>query len=212
MKVYFISGLGADEKVFGNLDLPGIEPVHLHWLPPSRNESIESYAKRMAARITEPDPVIVGLSFGGMLAVEIAKQIKVKKLILISSAKGKKELPVYFSLGKLIPIYKIIPLHVSSFTAPLFFYFSDIKTKEEKKIAKEMVNNSPKDFTRWAMHTIVNWTNETLPENTTHIHGTKDWLLPIWNIKADHRIEGGSHFMIFNKSKEISELLNQLLK
>ncbi len=110
MKVYFISGLGADDRVFRQLNLPGIEPVYLNWITPIKNESIESYAGRMAEKITESNPVIVGLSFGGMIGMEIAKLIPVKKLILISSAKGEKELPPYFLMGRSVPLYKLFPV------------------------------------------------------------------------------------------------------
>ena len=43
MKVYFISGLGADEKAFQLLQLPGVEPVHLNWMPPLKKESIDCF-------------------------------------------------------------------------------------------------------------------------------------------------------------------------
>lgn len=96
MKIYFLSGLGADESVFKALHLPGVERVYLNWIEPLPKESMEAYAQRMANRIAEPNPIIIGLSFGGMMAMEIAKLITVKQLILVSSAKTAKELPPYF--------------------------------------------------------------------------------------------------------------------
>jgi hypothetical protein len=39
-KVYFISGLGADERIFQYLNLEGIEPVFIQWLEPFSKEKI----------------------------------------------------------------------------------------------------------------------------------------------------------------------------
>lgn len=211
MKVYFISGLGADDRVFRQLSLPGIEPVYLNWIPPVKNETIESYAGRMAERITEPDPVIVGLSFGGMIGMEIAKLIPVKKLILISSAKGEKELPPYFLMGRSIPLYKLFPVRLNNFTAPIFFYLFGIKNKEQKKNLEKMINNCPEDFNRWAMDKVVNWTNKEYATHVIHIHGNADHLLPYRYVKADHTIEKGTHFMIVENANEISALLLKLI-
>ena len=77
--IYFISGLGADERIFQWLRYDGYRPIHIHWLPPERRESVEHYAHRLAQDIKDKRPIIVGLSFGGIVAIEIAKQIDVRK-------------------------------------------------------------------------------------------------------------------------------------
>jgi pimeloyl-ACP methyl ester carboxylesterase len=210
-KVYFISGLGADERVFQRLELPGIEQVHLGWLVPQKKETFESYARRMAERITEPEPVIVGLSFGGMLAIEISKIIPVKKLIIISSAKGEKELPSFFKMGRVIPLHKIIPPRITGVTAFVLFNLLGVKDKVQKQTLKEMVNNCPEGFVRWAVDTVVHWKNAELTASLVHIHGDADWLLPYKNVQADHTIHNGGHSMIMSRSKEISELLQKLI-
>lgn len=211
MKVYFLSGLGADEKAFQALELPDVEPIHLNWIPPLKKESIEAYAKRMAERITEPDPVIIGLSFGGMMAIEIAKLIPVKKLILISSAKGKQELPPYFTICSHIPFHKILPLRIMSMNEKAMFYIFGTRTAEQKKNLVSIINNSITGFNKWAIDRIVNWNNNKLPANLTHIHGNADKLLPYQFVKADYTIDNGGHFMIVNQAKEISVLLQKLL-
>ncbi|MDB5209432.1 MAG: hypothetical protein JWQ30_259 [Sediminibacterium sp.] len=211
MKVYFISGLGADERAFRSLRLTGIEPVYLNWIPPLPAESIEGYAKRMAQRIEEPDPIIVGLSFGGMVSVEIAKQIPVKKLILISSAKGENELPPFFRMGRIVPLHRLVPAHISKTAASVFFRLVGHRSKEQQDTLITMFNDSPKGFVRWAMNAVVHWKNKERPGNLVHIHGNTDWLLPYRYVKADHTIDQGGHIMIANQAKEIDLLLQKLL-
>jgi hypothetical protein len=72
-KIYFISGLGADKRIFSFLDLSFCEPVFVDRITPLKNESLQGYALRLGKNIPGKDPVIIGISFGGMLATEIAK-------------------------------------------------------------------------------------------------------------------------------------------
>src|ERR1044071_3731439 len=97
--IYCISGLGADEKIFAKLQLEGYELKHIPWLIPERTETIDAYARRMAASIKEDDPILIGVSFGGMIAIEIARQRPVQKLILISSIKCVAELPRWMRIA-----------------------------------------------------------------------------------------------------------------
>jgi hypothetical protein len=67
MKVYFISGLGADERAFQRLVFPQSWTVsHLQWIEPARGESLESYVARFSKLIDSTAPfALVGLSFWG---------------------------------------------------------------------------------------------------------------------------------------------------
>ena len=95
--IYCISGLGADEGVFQYLDLSFVKPVFINWISPLKNETLSAYALRLQQKfIHEESPVIVGLSLGGMVATEIAKSNPSAKVIIVSSAKTKKEIPFYF--------------------------------------------------------------------------------------------------------------------
>ena len=131
-KVYFISGLGADERVFQYLNLEGIEPVFIQWLEPLSNEKIENYAARMSAFITTPRPLIVGLSFGGMITIEIAKSIDYQQIILISSAKNRYDLPLLYRLSGRFNLHKILPIHFVKNIKILRYFTFGIKTKSEK--------------------------------------------------------------------------------
>jgi len=72
--VYFISGLGADERVFQFLDLSEIEHRFIKWNVPQKNESLPSYCKRLTEQINvQQEVILIGISFGGMIAQEITK-------------------------------------------------------------------------------------------------------------------------------------------
>lgn len=75
MNVYFISGLGADKRIFSKLTLSAeFDIIHIDWIVPFSKETLVSYAKRLSKVIDVNNPfALIGVSFGGMIAVEIAK-------------------------------------------------------------------------------------------------------------------------------------------
>ena len=87
MKVYFISGLAADSRVFKHIQLPsGYQAHYLDWITPLPNESLKGYALRLSEAIDLKEPfVIAGLSMGGMIATEIANIYQPAACILFCS-------------------------------------------------------------------------------------------------------------------------------
>jgi pimeloyl-ACP methyl ester carboxylesterase len=210
-KVYFISGLGADKRAFSFLDLSFCDPIFIKWITPLKNESLQHYALRLKDQITDPEPVIVGVSFGGMLASEMAKSDPTVHTIIISSNKNKKEFPKILRAGKFLPVYKWMPpslLKKGSFFRKLLF---GPKGKKQKEIFNAILNDTDYSFTKWAIHSILYWDNSEAPKNITHIHGTADKLLPYRLVKADYPIQRGTHLMIMNNHIEISSLLKNII-
>lgn len=210
-KVYFISGLGADRRIFSMLDLSFCKPVFIDWISPLKNESLENYALRLRQQIPEKDPVIVGISFGGMLTVEMAKDNPAVKAIILSSNKTKKEFPFYFKAVRFIPFYT---WGTGSISKKIMQRFSSIlggTNTEENKLLQEIIMDSDVSFVRWAISAILNWENSTIPGNLIHIHGSADKLLPLRFVKADHIVDGGTHVMTLDKKEEISRILKELI-
>ncbi|MFA6059672.1 MAG: alpha/beta hydrolase [Taibaiella sp.] len=211
--IYMFSGLGADSLAFQNLHLPGYKLVYVDWIPPQKSESLEHYASRIKSRITTPDPIVVGLSFGGMVAVEVAKQMRVRKLILISSAKTKHDLATgSFFLFKNLRLYKIIPGSLLKQTNFMVYALFGIKSEKDKKALTEILKSNDPHFFRWAMNNILSWKNETIPPHLIHIHGTSDKIIPYRAVKADYGIKGGGHFMVLNHADTISNIILDYLR
>jgi pimeloyl-ACP methyl ester carboxylesterase len=111
VKAYFISGLGADKKAFQRIKLPtGYEPVYLDWIIPEKNESLTDYARRFSSLIDDDSFILIGLSFGGMLACELARWRTPAKTIIISSISTSDELPWYFKRAGTIGLHKYVPV------------------------------------------------------------------------------------------------------
>ena len=209
--IYFISGIGADERAFRLISLPGYEIRNVSWLEPLKNENLKSYSIRLSSQITTEDPIIIGLSFGGIIAQEIALHIKTKKVIIISSLKNRKELPSLYKIAAALRLNRIIPSFFfkrSTFITNVFF---GARGKNDKMLLKNILSGTDTKFLQWAIENALHWN----PENTSdiiHIHGTKDKIIPIRYVKPDYVINGGNHLMVLNKARELSALLVQVLK
>lgn len=212
MKAYLISGLGADERVFSRIQLPlGYEPVHLDWIAPLKDETLEDYAKRFSKRINaNEDFILIGVSFGGMLASEIAKILPAKKVIIISSVSHYDELPWYFRRAGKLGLQGIITPGVYK-RATLINRFMGAGDQEMKQIVYDYVRNASPDFIKWALNAILNWRHQHRIEQLIHIQGSNDHLLPSKYVKADYIIPQGGHMMVFNRASEINAILRKIL-
>lgn len=210
--IYFVSGLGADERVFQWLRYEGFRPVHIHWVPPERRESIEAYAQRLSEQIVDQKPTLIGLSFGGMIAVEIAKQIDTEKVILLSSVKQKSEVPIYFKLFRAFPIHRIFPFKSILWAAywPAYWLFSP-EGNDEKSLLKTILKETDPHFLKWALHKVVVWKNSEIPPNVVHIHGKRDRIFPFRFVSPDYAVANCGHLMVMNRAEEISNLLANLI-
>jgi len=210
--IYYISGFGADERVFAKIDF-GENPSHfIAWKIPEKHETIESYAKRMRAEITHPNPVLIGLSFGGMLAIEIAKLIPVEKIILVSSVCCRRELPFYMKLTSALNLNRLIPMKPYPILEPIENYNLGVETKEEKQLLREYRRNLNLQYSNWAINEVVNWKNEWLPRNYIHIHGTNDHIFPIrYIINPDYKIKNAGHLLLMYNYQEVNEILKKEL-
>ena len=210
--IYVISGLGADERVFFKTNFGNNKVTHIHWLTPLQNESIEAYALRLCTHIHDKNPILVGLSFGGMMAMEVAKHIATEKIILISSAKTKHELPALYKNAGKLNLHKLIPSYFFK-SANVFtnWAFSN-RSKNDKRVLAEMMKDMDMVFLRWAIDKILHWKNETIHENVVHIHGTADRILPYKNTKDTITINGGLHLMIITKAGEVKKILREILE
>lgn len=213
MTIYFISGLGADERAFANLRLPETVTIrHVKWIMPERNETLERYAGRLCVQVNTNEPfILIGLSFGGIVAIEMAEFIHPRKIILLSSIGCRKELPLRFRIAGYMGLDRLIPSF--SYRRTNFFVYRLFGThsKGEQQMMKQIIKDSSATFVKWAIHAMLNWKRKTRKAGIVHIHGTDDLLLPVRHTKPDFRIRGGGHMMVYNRAEEVSRLIIQII-
>ena len=210
--IYCISGLGADERAFSRLELPGYTLVYLPWFLPLPNEPINEYALRMSSGIKEKNPLLMGLSFGGMMCIEIAKIIPVNAVILLSSISSKTGIPKWLKRIGWLKLNKIFPMRSFRIFEPIQNLVLGVTDKLEIEMVRDYRKNSPTKYNNWAINEVVNWRNTWQPKRLYHIHGDSDNTFPIKYVTPTHIVKGGGHFIIMNKAKEVSKYINEILK
>ena len=154
--LYIFSGLGTDERVFQLLDFSGFPTTFIKWLVPFESESIEHYASRLLAPIKTIRPTFIGLSFGGLIAVELARQIEVEKIILIASAKTKNEIPFYYRWAGKAGLHKLLPTQLLRKSALISNWFFGATSIFEKQLLKTILADTDPTFFNWAIDKAIN--------------------------------------------------------
>ncbi len=213
MNLYFISGLGADKRIFQNLVLPEVFKIYyIEWEAVSENESMESYCRRLSTQINQQEPyTILGLSFGGVIAVELSKFLSPVQTVLISSFCFKKEVPWFYILLGKSRIYKILPPRMLLRPNNIAFRLFGAYKPEIKSLLKNIFEDTDPAFFEWAVRQLFSWDNHWKPSNLIRIHGTADKILPYKEIMQAIPVKDGEHLMVYNKSAIVSQILTEKL-
>ena len=201
---FAIPGLGTDERIFGPLSKK-LPLIPLPWLKPDAQESLRSYAARMAIAIDHPQPWLLGVSFGGMLAQEIARLRPIKGVILISSLKPQDPKARWMRWAQKVPFYRLSRgswrYRTLSWWSPIF----GVKTRQEQALLKSMFANFRDDYRMWAIEQFVNWEGKTIELPYLHLHGQQDRAIPARNLQQVTLVENGNHFMVYQRAEEIAQ-------
>ena len=211
ISIYLMPGMAASPKIFELIEFPPqYKIIYLKWIKPNPNETIKSYAKRMSSFITDVDPVLIGVSFGGILVQEISKHIKVKRLIIISSVKSKVELSMSMKFAKTTGIHRLLPLNwIDDLEKLLLFVFGpSIKVKVDAY--KKYLSERDPEYLKWSINQIINWKQIKYDDKIIHIHGEKDKVFPVKYLKKNKNfiiVKNGTHATILRDHKWFSRNL-----
>jgi len=211
--VYFMPGLAASATIFERISLPQdqFEMILLEWEIPLLEETLSQYAKRIALKITHENPVLIGVSFGGILVQEMAQFLKVRKLIIISSVKSNQEFPISLKLAKTTKAYKLIPTSLLLNIENLAKFSFGKKISTKIKLYEKFLSVRDIHYLDWAIEQVILWDRTIADPNVIHIHGDADEVFPIKNIQNTIIIKGGTHVMILTKYKWLNENLPRII-
>lgn len=206
-------GMAASNLIFEHIKLPAerMECYFLEWLIPETKESISHYAKRLCGQVKHENPVLIGVSFGGMIVQEMAVHIKTRKVIVISSIKHEDEMPRRMHFARLTKVHKLLPTGLVNNIELLTKYALGVTVKSRLELYKVYLSVRDKRYLSWAIDKIVTWKH---PENVkvTHIQGENDRVFPIKNMKDCIAVKGGTHVMILNRYRWFNEHLPKIIE
>ncbi|MBP4138859.1 alpha/beta hydrolase [Flavobacterium geliluteum] len=211
--VYFMPGLAASSTIFERikLDESVFEMCLLEWEIPLAKESLSDYALRITKNINHENPVLIGVSFGGILVQEMSKHIKIRKIIIISSVRSNVEFPRRMKIGKTTKAYKLIPMKLLLNIENLAKFSFGEKINKRIKLYEKFLAVRDLTYLQWAVEAVICWERSEIDEKVVHIHGDQDDVFPIKYIKKCIIVKGGTHIMIINKYKWLNENLSSII-
>lgn len=211
--VYFMPGLAASSSIFERIVLPteSFEVILLDWVQPKKDETLVSYAQRMAEKVVHENPVLIGVSFGGILVQEMAAFLNLKKLIIISSVKTRDEMPRRIKFAKTTKAYKLLPTSLLNNVEKLIIYSFGNGINQKLKLYEKFLRLRNKDYLDWAIEQVVCWDRSVPDPKVIHIHGDLDEVFPAKNINSFIPIKGGTHIMILNRFRWFNQYLPDII-
>jgi len=206
ISVYFMPGLAANASIFERISLPEdqFDAYFMEWEIPLDDETLREYAKRISKKVIHKNPVLVGVSFGGILVQEMAQFLDPSKIIIISSVKSNLEFPTAFKLAKQTKAYKLIPTSLIENVYNLAKFTFGEKVIKRLKLYQMFLTVRDKKYLDWSIEKIILWDRKKADFNVVHIHGDADEVFPIKYIKDCIVVKGGTHIMILTKYKWIN--------
>jgi len=211
--VYFMPGLAASPTIFERIKLDEsiFEMCLLEWEIPKPKESLSDYALRITKNIKHENPVLIGVSFGGILVQEMSKHIKTRKVIIISSVRSNVEFPRRMKIGKTTKAYKLIPMKLILNIENLAKYSFGEKINKRIQLYEKFLAVRDLNYLQWAVESVILWDRNQVDANVIHIHGDQDDVFPIKYIDKCIVVKGGTHIMILNKYKWLNENLPSII-
>lgn len=214
--IYCIPGLGLSHQIFGQIKLAGYVIKPLEWIEPQGWETIEAYAYRLAKPLEKEgsNVILIGHSFGGVLAQEISRIREVRMIFLISSIQCRVETPWRLKLMSNGLLHRLLSKHIILLTFPFWARTHSYRTPELRAIFRNSVRNLSTHYFQWSLKRLSEWQGgKQLSSILIRIHGTRDvTFLRERVLYVTHEIEGGDHNMIYLKGAVISKLIQSHLK
>jgi pimeloyl-ACP methyl ester carboxylesterase len=214
-RLVLIPGLGADARVFGPQLKAFPDAIAPAWIEPARREPLASYAQRLAAGIDASSPVVLaGLSLGGMLALEMARHLPTRRVVLIASCTHPSAVRRVMRLveiaGRIWPVRAAEWL--KSFAPPVMGRGGTVPD-EGRRVLIDMLRDTPADFIRWGGRAIFEWPGRADPGvPVVHIHGALDWVIPMKGVRPTRIIPEGSHVLNLSHPDEVTGFLKENLE
>lgn len=211
--VYFVPGMAANPSIFEYIELSKDRfQIHLlEWMLPKVNESLQDYALRWSKDVKHDHAVLVGVSFGGIVAQEMSEFLNLKRLIIISSVKCRSELPRRMRYASKTGLFKLLPTSILHYVDHFEkIAYGDFLMKRAKLYRKYL---SVRDtaYLDWAIKNMVCWEREIPEVGVIHIHGDKDEVFPFKYIKGCITVRGGTHIMVVNRFRWFNKYLPELI-
>jgi pimeloyl-ACP methyl ester carboxylesterase len=159
--------------------------------------------------------VIVGLSFGCLIAIEIAKLYpdQIIRLILISGICTSHELPKrYRRLGFFGLQHTFLVRFLKRNKWVVGRLFGSKPNSDFSQYLFNRLKQVSVHYLKWSIHSILTWKQQTRLPVIRQIHGSKDSVFPLTTAQPEYVIKGAGHLMIRTHAHQVNEILKKIFQ
>ncbi|HEX8916246.1 MAG TPA: alpha/beta hydrolase [Humisphaera sp.] len=204
--ILLLPGLSGDPRVvrpqlaaFPTLTVP-------RWLPPaSAAEPLPVYAARLARAIDPGRPCLVGgVSFGGIVALELARHLQAKACLLIASCRDVGGRPT--ALRLLRPLEAVTPMASLGWATTLG---GATAASVMPPLRRRLNRVSPEvlAFRTWALRALLAWRPTSPPCPVLQIYGDRDSTFAVGRSRADAVIRGAGHMLTLTHPEQVNAFI-----
>lgn len=216
LPLILLPGIGTDARVFALQRLAFPQLCIPDWIPPLPRESLADYAARFADAVNPGRPCIVGgMSFGGMVALELSRHLPAVACVMISSIKSPRELPLW--MRALSPLAAVLPRRTDLFVAAvgtLLKYTVGFALPARGRQFCDHLSKTRSQVLPWACRVAVKWRPQSVewPCPVFHLHGDADPIFPLRFTRPDRVISGGGHALPLTHPYVVNQFLRECVE
>ncbi len=223
-RIILFPGLGGDPRMFAQQKrVFGDDLVCPAWLTPDAGESFDDYTRRWA-KLLEPEAgddralFLGGVSFGGMVAMQMARHMNPAAVILIGSCRSRAAKPPRWQMarriGDMIPP-RLFGRRVLA-AAALWVAVLDRLDDEHRALLMTMAADSEPKLIRWSGHACADWGFDSgdHPDFPPihQIHGRHDAIIPLYQGDPDTVIPDGRHLIHFSHRQTVNRFILDVVR
>jgi pimeloyl-ACP methyl ester carboxylesterase len=207
--ILLLPGMAADAGMFEPQRAAFPNLIAPSWIDPLPQESLRHYADRFAESLDPGRPCIVGgVSFGGIVALEMASRLRASACVLISSVRSPAEYPLLYRILRLTAVSS--PSHLGWFAGCVAELSAPSLPPATTRRLQRL--SSPRSaFLRWATWAALRWQPSPAARKVPvlQIHGDADRTFPIRHVRPDIVVQGGGHLLSLTHPAAVNDVLRR---
>jgi pimeloyl-ACP methyl ester carboxylesterase len=206
LPLVLVPGLNGDHRVFSQQSLAFPDALIVAWIAPRADEGLQQYAARLARSLDLSGPcVVAGVSFGGIVALEMARYLDARMCILIASSRDPQGLP--YILRLLRPVAARVPLPLVTGSVIAGWATACAALPDVRRRIRRL-SPEQKTFQRWALRALLTW-HPTTPAacSILQVHGDRDNRFPDGASRAERVVHGAGHLVTLTHGDEVNQIL-----
>lgn len=216
--IYLFSGIGCTGAVFGKMSFPEDYAIrYLEWKEPLKGETFPQYCARMVNGLSlGASDILVGVSFGGIVVQEIARQHpQVERIVVLSSAVDPQEYSGMIRLYRALRLYHVTPWAIlKSDRLKAALITGKLGGRHVEAVRRFFAPLSTRYY-RFAIRACLRFppADRALLRRIRRIHGRQDELFPVKRIiSPSEDIDGATHLMVYTHARAASKAFAKVIR